>query len=355
MFNFNVEGSTQNQSSDKPVVQVDWKAYNEYLVNTVGTQKKAKSMIGIVSGVIDLGLQVQEDAKMEWKGTDEELAEVEAKAAAGESTEYFETLPNDQGVPTLYKRWKVKPCQQVAITVDFPGVMLDRGQFFGDDSGTEHPLRMLLNGEFYLQGVGRIVGKPYNVKEVKNPDGSWSFKNNTQIYKLAAATDSLDEQGKFKPFMLGKLLGKAALYEVQVFNKKGSDGKEYLQEKIKLVGQVPDVMESLIPELDSQYIYGVNFKGEQNPEILKQLRQSVINTMKQAENFEGSDVQKALIEAGKITVGEQQQAPQEQAKQEEKPQAKVVAKKAEPAPDYDSFDDDIPFMNPYFGNRSLIV
>lgn len=340
MFQFQVEGNTQASSNSQNTVQVDWNAYNKYLVDTIGTQKKAKSLIGIISGIIDLGLQVQEDAKMEWKGSDEERAEVEAKAAAGESTEYFETLPDDKGVPTLYKRWKVKPCQQVAITVDFPSIMLNRGQFFGDDSGQEHPLRMLLNGEFFIQGVGRTVGKPYNVKEVKQADGSWGFKNNTQIYKLASATDVLDDNGNFKPQMLGKLLGKAALFEIQVFMKRGGDGKEYLQERIKLSGQVPDVMQSLIPELPAEYIYGVNFRGEQNPEVVKQLRQSVVNTMKQAENFDGSDVQKALVAAGKVKEGgDTQQAPQEQANTAAKPQAN----KTEPKPDFDSFDEDIPF------------
>lgn len=39
---------------------------------------------------------------------------------------------------------------------------------------------------------------------------------------------------------------------------------------------------------------------------------------------------------------------------QEKPQAKPAAKKPEPSQD-DSFDDDVPFMNPYFGIRSLLV
>ena len=342
MFEFQVEGNTQASQSNTS--KVDWDGLNKYMVETVGTQKKAKSMIGIISGVIALGLQAQEDAKMEFKGD----AQAEAEELEKNPEQYFETLPNDQGVPTRYKRWKVKPCQQVAFTVDFPGVMINKGTFFGDENAQAHPLRMLLNGEFYLQGVGKVVGKPYNVKEVKQADGSWGFKNNTQIYKLASAVDVLDEKGNFKPHMIGKLLGKAALFEVQIFTKKGSDGKEYLQEKIKFSGQVPDLMVPMIPELAPEYIYGVNFQGEQKPEILKQLRQSVINTMSLAQNFEGSDVQKALIQLGKIKVGDGQQAPQEQAKPNVKPQAKD-----EPAPDFDN--EDLPFMNPYFGSRSLIV
>lgn len=291
-FVFQVEQVAGNaDTSDRP--KVDWEARSAYIVEKVGTQKKAKAMIGIISGIIDLGLQAQEDARMEWKG--DEASEAEELAKNPE--QYFETLPNDKNVPTRYKRWKVKPCQQVAFTVDFPSIMINQGQFFGDENAKEHPLRMLLNGEFYMEDIGKVVGKPYNIKEVRNDDGSWSFKSNTQIYKMASAVDVLDEKGRFKPHMIGKLLGKAALFEVQVYLQE-SGGKQYLNEKIRLSGQVPDVMVSMIPELPEEYIYGVNFKGEQNPEILKNLRRSVINTMKLAQNFEGSDIQKALESRG---------------------------------------------------------
>ena len=336
MFEFHVEnvGSNDNSNQDRP--KVDWDARAAYLVEKAGTQKKAKAVIGIISGIVDLGLQVQEDAKMEWKG--DEASEAEELEKNPE--QYFETLPNDKGVPTRYKRWKVKPCQQVALTVDFPSIMVNQGQFFGDENAEEHPLRMLLNGEFYIKDVGKVVGKPYNIKETRNDDGSWSFKSNTQLHKLAAATDVLDDNRRFKPNMIGKLLGKAALFEIQLFLKPGNDGKQYLNEKIKLSGQVPDMMVPMIPELDQKYIYGVNFKGVQDPKVLKQLRQSVINTMKLAQNFEGSDIQKALEALANGKVENKQEAP----KQEEKPKAAPKAKKeAEPAPDFDAFDEDIPF------------
>lgn len=322
-FTFNVEHVANSSSDNADRPKVDWDARAKYIVDTVGTQKKAKAMIGIISGIIDLGLQVQEDAKMEFKGdAADEAAELEKNP-----DQYFETLPNDKGIPTRYKRWKVKPCQQVAFTVDFPSIMINQGQFFGDENAQEHPLRLLLNGEFYMKEVGKVVGKPYNIKEVRNDDGSWGFKSNTQIYKMASAVDVLDEKNNFKPGMIGKLLGKAALFEVQVFLQE-SGGKHYLNEKIKLSGQVPDVMVPMIPELAPEYIYGVNFKGTQNLEILKNLRQSVLNTMKLAQNFEGSDLAKSLAERG---VSQQNAAPQK-----DDVKTKVVQS-------FDSIEDDIPF------------
>lgn len=336
MFEFNVEQvATSNNQSNADRPKVDWDAMNKYMVDNIGTQKKAKAMIGIISGIVDLGLQVQEDAKMEWKGDEESEREELAK----NPEQYFETLPNDKGVPTRYKRWSVKPCQQVALTVDFPSIMINKGQFFGDENAQEHPLRMILNGEFYMKEVGKIVGKPYNIKENRNDDGSWSFKSNTQLHKLAAATDVLDEKGRFKPNMIGKLLGKAALFEVHVHLQEGRDGKQYLNEKVKLSGQVPDMMVPMIPELAPEYIYGVNFKGVQDPKILKQLRQSVINTMKLAQNFEGSDIQKALeaLSNGKVEDKSSDKSAGN------KPVKEVKQPAPQPAPDFDSFDDEIPF------------
>lgn len=338
-FQFNVETPSGAGNGDGP--QVNFDELNKHVVERVGASDKPEAMIGIVSGVIDLGLQAQEDAKMEWKGTNEERAEIEAKAARGESTEYFETLPNDKQVPTLYKRWKVKPQRCVALNVDFPTVLVNKGQFFDPENGGEElPFRGMLNNEFGVKGIGKVVGKPYSLREQRNEDGSWSLKNNTILFKLAQATDQLDEKGNFKPAYLGNLIGEAAMFNVHVF-LNSYDGKQYLNEKLSLNGPVPKMMQSMVPTLDEKHLHMVNFKGPQDLESLKQLRQSVINTMKQAVDFEGSDVQKALIEIGKIKVGEGAASPVQQ-EQRPTPQPAKPAEPQEPI-NFDSFDDDIPF------------
>lgn len=336
-FVFNAPAPTNSETSN-----VNFDELNKYIVETVGCADKPEALIGIVSGVIDLGLQAQEDAKMEWKGTDAEKAEVEAKAARGESQEYFEVVPHGQNnVPTLCKRWPVKAQRCAAINVDFPDTLVNRGKFFDEDGvGEELPFRGLLNNEFGLKGVGKVVGKPYSLREQRNDDGTWGFKNNTILFKLAQATNQLDAQGNFKPAYLGNLIGEAAMFNVHVYlNEHG--GKQYLNEKLAFNGPVPKAMQKMVPTLDERFMHVVNFKGEQDLEVLKTLRQSVINTMKLAEDFEGSDVQKALIEIGKIKVGEESGKPQQQAApQQSKPQA--TPQPAETI-NFDSFDDDIPF------------
>ena len=348
-FQLNVVNAPVNTSNEDRK-QIDWDARTKYMVEKAGTQEGPESMIAIVSGLIDLGLQKQDDAKMEFKGSAADEAQVLADETAktkAEPKQYFETLPNDQGVPTRYKRWEVKPAQQVALTIDFGDIMLNQSQFFDEvDSGEEHPLRMLMNNEFYMKGVGKIVGKMYGLKESRNDDGTWGIKSNTILYKLAQACGGvLDSKANLKPAYLGNLLGKAALFEVQLFTNT-YDGKEYLNEKVKLSGQVPKAMQKLIPTIDQSYIYGVNFTGEQNPEVLKNLRQSVINTMQLAVNFAGSDLEAALIALGRVKAGGAE-TDQAAATTTAKPlvKAEVPMVKTTPAPksDFDSFDDDIPF------------
>jgi hypothetical protein len=338
-FVFNAPAPTSNPETSN----IDFDALSKHVVEAVGCADKPEALIGIVSGVIDLGLQAQEDAKMEWKGTDAEKAEVEAKAARGESKEYFEVVPHGQNnVPTLCKRWPVKAQRCVALTVDFPDTLVNRGQFFDENKvGEDLPFRGLLNNEFGQKGVGKVVGKPYSLREQRNDDGTWGFKNNTILFKLAQATNQLDAQGNFKPARLGNLIGEAAMFNVHVYLNEHA-GKNYLNEKLAFNGPVPKAMQKMIPVLDEKFMYMVNFKGEQDLDVLKTLRQSVINTMKQAEDFEGSDVQKALIEIGKVKVGDGQaqgaDKPQQATPQQARPQA-------EPTPplDFDNFDDDVPF------------
>lgn len=351
-FVFNFEAPQSNNTNRDPnAKKIDWDGRTKYLVENCGTADKAETEIFVISGVVDLGLQNQEDAKMEWKGTPEEKAEIEAKAAKGESQEYFQVLDNGKGQMVEYKRWPSKPQRTVAITADNPNRMLNQSQFFSEDGGEDAPLRMLLNNEFYQKPFGKVVNKMgYSLKETIDADKVWSLKNNTILYKIAAATDQLDEGKRFKPGMLGKIIGKPILCEFQVSANKVGD-KTYLNEKISFRGAVPSMMKAMIPVLDPKYMYVVNFKGQQNPEVLKNLRQSIITTMQQALDFEGSDIQKALIEIGRIQDhqaggdnGKEQGNSKPVVSQEaNKSQTRAVQQAPQPAPDFDSFDDSLPF------------
>lgn len=334
-FVFNAPAPTTNSNTSN----VDFDKLSQHVVEAVGCSEKPEALIGIVSGVVDLGLQEQEDAKMVWTGD----AASEAAELEKNPNQYFETLPDDKGVPTRYKRWAVKAQRCVALSIDFPDIGVNRGQFYDPDGvGEVLPYRGLLNGEFGVKGIGKVVGKPYSLREQRNDDGSWGLKSNTILFKLAQAVDAL-QGGNFKPAYLGNLIGKAAMFNVHVFLNEHA-GKQYLNEKVSFNGPVPKMMEKMIPVLDEKFMHVVNFTGEQDLEALKTLRMSVINTMKQASDFVGSDVERALIEIGKIKEGDgaavvatAQAAPQ--------PAKPTQAAKVDntPALDFDNFDDDIPF------------
>lgn len=321
--------------------QVDFDALTKHMIERVGAEEKEEPMIGIISGIVDLGLQKQEDAKMKWEGTPAmEAAEIEKNP-----NQYFEDIKDPKtGSVQRFKRWPSKHQREVCVFVDFPDVLVNKGQFFDPESGGEDlPFRGLLNNEFYRKGVGRIVGKPFPCREQRNDDGTWGFKNNTTLFKMAKAAGVL-VNGNFKPQHLGSLIGKALLFDVHVYGEE-FDGKTYLKEKLSFNGSVPKAMEKLIPTLDEKHMFMVNFKGEQDMDAVKNLRQNVINHMTMAEDFATSDVRKALIELGKIKENDGSasgDAPKAPESRQPSPQPKAVEAPVA-ALDFDEFDSDIPF------------
>lgn len=257
--------------------EVDWQALEAHVIGAAGTATKARSIPGVISGIIDLGIQDREAIEVDW-------TEEESKKPGAEEFQ--------QGKKRML-RVPRKACQQIAMTVDFPQVIVDKGQFFGDSNPA--PLRLLLNGEFGVRVDGvwtPIVAKPYSVSEIRHDDNTWAFSKGNTLHKLADACDLLDEKGYFTKERVGDLLGKAAQFEFRVWMKPGKNGKSYLTEDIKLAGRVPEGV--AIPEYDSSLLLGINVNGENDPEQVKQLRKSIKNSIRRANNYEGSDIQKLL-------------------------------------------------------------
>ena len=214
--------------------------------------------------------------------------------------------------------------------VDFPQVPVDKGQFFGNSNPL--PLRLPLNGEFTLPGEKvKVVGKPYNIKEMKHDIGNgksvWAFAKNNGIHKLADAVGLLDANGLFTKGRIGELLGKVAQFQFQVYMKPGKSGGEFFTETIKLVGMVPEGVQ--LPAVPEGILHGVNLYSDNDVDTVKQLRVAVRNTIKRANNYTGSPLA-ALLDAG---------APQAAPKEEVKEKAPGIAPVSSP----DDLDDDVPF------------
>lgn len=354
-FDFGIETGAPRTTTESDRPKVDFDARREYMVSNCGTAEKAKSTIAVISGIVHLGKQKQEDAKMKWDGTPEQEADEIKKSP----NQYFEDIKDYKtGAIQRHKRWPVADLDTYGIFVDIPSIMLDQGQFFGDTSGEKHPLRMLLNNENWDMGVRKMVvnKRGYTVKEKKQKsaknDGSeaWGMSKNHTFHNLADAIGLLNTDGLFKPAQeMNRLIGKAVLVEYRVFEEENK-GKKYLKEKVSLQGQIPDMMEAMAEEAKEKvkpYLFATAFKGKQNPETLKQLRHVVIETMKLASDFEGSDIQKALIECGKVRPADNAEGGQETLVAQAPAQKEAVkaSPSATPQPTFDEdFDDSsLPF------------
>jgi hypothetical protein len=327
------------ESSGKRKSNVDFEALNKYVVETAQLENR-EVLIGVVSSIVDCGTQVQEDAAVVFTGNaDDEAAEI-----AKNPNTYFEDGidPNDpkRKKQVRLKRWPQKPIQSVAISVDFPEIMLDKGQFFGDDSGTEKPLRLWLGGNFYIPEVGQVVGRLTPLKVTKNTKDQWSFNKKHLFYNMASAAKLVDPS-KDEPFLprdIDKLLGKAFNFEAQVFFKDVK-GKEYYQEYLKFVGALSRGQKA--PDYDFTPAL-IQFNQDNDPEQLKEVRNHVRNTIKRASNYEGSKIQKQLEslyenqdtpqdeenDTADMGDGEEVKVP-ERAKTTSKPKAKKVEKTAD--------------------------
>lgn len=323
------------QSSSGEKKKIDFEALNQYVVETAGLQKK-EVLVGVVAGIIDLGNQKQEDAAMKFDGT----AEDEAKAIAEKPDTYFEDMkdPVTQKM-ARYKRWPQKPTQCIAIAVDFHDIMLQKGQFFGDEDAEPKPLRMYMGGQFFLSSVKKqVVGRPIPLREKKNSSGKWSFDKKHQCYKMAADAGLVDasKDEVFKPAQIDQLLGKAFQFSAQIYFNSGG----YYTEDLKYVGALGRGQKA--PDVDFEPML-IQFNQDNKPEDLKELRSHVKNTIMLAENYEGSKIQ-AQLEALYPNRGEDNQEDEPQEK-EEKPAAKKEVKKVtKPKVEVqDDLDDEVPF------------
>lgn len=318
---FEVYGAGQSGGEKK---SVDWDELNKYVVEQAGLQQR-ETLTGYVSAIVDLGTQEQPDAEMIFVGDEED----ERKAVAEFPNTYFKDgIDFETKKPVRYKCWPQKPVQAVAVAIDFPDIIVDKGKFFGESKPL--PLRLWLGGQYYIQGSGMCVQRPTPLK-VNKKLGDWSLDQKHLFYKMAVAAKLIEPGQVFVPQRIDQLLGKAFQFEAQVFMKKGTDGKYYYTEYIKFVSGLARGMAT--PEVVTTPSL-IMFNADNDPEQLKEVRNHVINTMKRASNFEGSAIQKQLIEIGRIKEDDVEQ------KGSSADNASGQAKQEKQTSAQDDFDDD---------------
>lgn len=331
-FNFQFQQSTTAGAERKTV---DWDALNQEVINTVGTQKKAKSVVGYISGIVALGKQPQPDAEVVFTGNEED----ERQEVAKNPNTYFKNGKDQTGKEVRFKCWPVKPTECVAVTVDFSQYQVNKGKYFNDENAKPLPLRLLMNGEFVFKGQPyseRGLAKMYKLNVKKNKDDKWSLVPNNKLYQMAVATGTIEDGDAFVPNDIGKLIGKPALFEIRVYLR---DDK-YFTEEIALAGMIPEGLP--VPEFDGSTLYGVYFNAQNDVDCLKQLRVSIRNQMKKATDYEGSVVQKELDNIFKSNTPTTASEPSSPPANTNVPAEKKEAPKAAPVVE-DNLDDSDPF------------
>jgi hypothetical protein len=272
-----------NNTSDDSKPKVDYNEVNAHVIERAGTATKARSIPGYISSIVDLGVQPR-------------TIETEVKPGEEypEDAEYYTGQWGDQkGKPCV--RFTVPAKQAIALTVDFPQILVNKGAFFRDDGGEELPLRLILNGERLVQNdEGKWqpqVQKLIYLSEKKHEDGTWAVAKNALLHSLAAAAGILDEKGYFNVNRIGELLGQCLQFQFRVYQKPGKNGKSYYTEEIKLAGIVPEGVS--VPAMPEGVVNGIVWSDGTvpNADDVGKLRLSIKNTIRNATNFKGSTIE----------------------------------------------------------------
>lgn len=290
---FDAYGTTSNENTKKES-NVDYEALNKYVVETCGLQQP-KTLRGIITTIVDLGTQKLPDAtyKLEKEdvnlSTDELTSKYKSEISEGKITKFDKAYDNDSKSWTIQKFVPQKPRQAVVYAVDFPDIIVDKGQFFGESKPL--PLRLWIGGQFWSKAQSKmLVQQVIPLKITKDEKIGWTMRPNSSLYKMALGAEIVKTGESFMPENIDKLLGKTLLFTAQVFFNKGSDGKQYYTEKLKFSSGLVMGM----PALAADNTYLIQFNGENDPQGLKELRGHILNTIKNATNYEGSAIQKQL-------------------------------------------------------------
>ena len=302
--------ATTTSTSTKPTVDFD--QLNEYVVETAECQQP-ETLNGVIVGIIDLGNQRLPDAEYDVDSGDEDLSveELEVKyadeIAAGKISKFdfvkdWSTRPPKEVVKKFVPQ---KDRQCITYAVDFMDIMLDKGQFFGEKSEPK-PLRMYFGGQYYHQGLKKMIVqnllplKITNIAKDNSNEKIWSLSTKSQLHKMAVASKIINTGEAFLPDQIDELLGKTLQFKVQIgFNEKGD--KKYYFEKMSFVGS----LQRKDKPFENVDTFLIQMDEPNDPEALKQIRKHLLNTMEMATNFEGSALQKQLLEVRPHSLGEQ--------------------------------------------------
>lgn len=256
-----------------------------------------------------------------------------------------------------------KPCQQVAVFADLVADVVDYGGQLG-----EQQYRLLLNKSFQgkVQGINFTTTPPKDAKGNTIQGKPWGLHPANLLTKLAKAVGmpeiAVDDRNNPSSLDISLLLNQPFMAQVEVKETEDKNGKKdkdgnvivYKNVNFKGAAEVPlDDDDNPIPVAKlRQAPRCVTFENA-TVEDIQFIRSNLIAMIKQANNYAGSAMQKAIEafeakKAAEAPAGNDEQEEQEEEEQEApKPAKKTAAKstkKTAPVPvPTDDGDEDVPF------------
>lgn len=244
-----------------------------------------------------------------------------------------------------------KPCQQIAVFADLVADTVD----YGGEIGKQH-YRLLLNKSFAgdIQGINFTAVPPKDAKGKIIPNKLWSWHPANLLSKLAKA---IGKPEVIESMDVEQLLGEPFMAQVEVnekdSGKEDKDGNPIIYRNVNYKGcaEVPlDDDDQPLPVADlKQPPRCITFDNATADDI-KFLRKKLIEMIKLANDYSGSQMEKAIKAfeakqgAAKAAEPEDDDGDEETSVSPPKLAAKATKPKTKPAPVEDDDDDsDSPF------------
>lgn len=260
----------------------DWEGFNQHLLEVIG--EDVESQIGVISGIVDLGLQKRDSYVEKYKGTPEQDKKLEGNY----------TYLSEDGEEIITE---LSDAKQIAIMVDFPELMVNYGKYLSEDGEDDFkPYRHLITNQWWNDTKKQMEAKGVSLtcrKSEKTPSG-YAYDEKSTISKLAISSKK-SSKPVCQDFEVLDLLG--GYITMNINAEESKDGK-YVNVNAKDISGVHKSINTDDIEYDLEP-FAVLFDYENSDECLKQLRESIKNTMKKAINWEDSAVKKQLEDLAK--------------------------------------------------------
>ena len=297
-FSLKPQGNSNSTSYSNNTPQVDWNAINK--------QVETDNHTAIVSQIVDLGihtppLSANIDKSTEFDTEQEAEALVAQVEEMLKKSDFDKVKITEQGGKYIVNAQVRQPKdrQEIAVFADLVGNVVNYGGEIGDK-----PYRVMLNKSW----KGEIRGLGLSVVPPQNKGGVWTFAPNSMLTELAKVTrQNTITDGTVKNDLnnIGLILGKSLMVDVV----KTEDGdKVYVN--VKGISSVPSQLAKLI-DYSLVTPVGISF-DEVTVESLQAagIRGSIIKKIKQANNYQGSKMQKAIEAYEALNRGEDTQEAQ---------------------------------------------